>query len=67
MHHFSCCGAFDPSCQLSTREREREREDINKKLTCFVGTHTGPGISDDGKEFSPFLNLTHNNPAGEEA
>lgn len=22
MHRFSCCGAFDPSCQLSTTERE---------------------------------------------
>ena len=49
------------------RERERERESINKKLTCFVGAHTGPGVSDDGEEFSPFLSPAHNNPAEEEA
>ena len=70
--HLSLChGNFGVSRQLSTaereRERERERENINKKLTCFVGAHTGPGVSDDGEEFSPFLSLAHKHPAEEEA
>lgn len=42
-------------------------ETINKKLTCFVGAPTGPGVSDDGEEFSPFLSLAHKHPAEEEA
>ena len=66
--HLSLChGNFGVSRQFSTTEREREREDINKKLTCFVGAPTGPGVSDDGKEFSPFLSPAHKHPAEEEA
>ena len=42
-------------------------ETINKKLTYFVGAPTGPGVSDDGEEFSPFLSLAHKHPAEEEA
>ena len=47
--------------------QEREREDVSKRLTCFVGAPTGPGVSDDGKEFSPFLSPAHKHPAEEEA
>ena len=63
MHRFSCCGAFDPSCQLSTtereRERERERDEINKNLTCFVGARTGQSISGDSAGLWPFLGAAH--------
>ena len=55
MHRFSCCGAFDPSCQLSTRERD----EINKNLTCFVGARTGQSISGDSAGLWPFLGAAH--------
>ena len=61
MHRFSCCGAFDPSCQLSTTERERDTptDEINKNLTCFVGAHTGQSVSGDSAGLWPFLGAAH--------
>ncbi|EGW52295.1 hypothetical protein HMPREF1022_00744, partial [Desulfovibrio sp. 6_1_46AFAA] len=38
---------------------ERERDEINKNLTCFVGARTGQSISGDSAGLWPFLGAAH--------